>query len=129
MRQRTPAWGKGDAHGVRRRIRSPSAEEECVGVSAHGAQGRQGVARARRAQLRRDGRGRRADWEGHVIPAQREAEAERERRVLVHHVQVAQGSCPGQRKAMKGPRPTSMMNPKSMPFDGKRMIYGGFKAK
>src|SRR6188474_699605 len=32
-------------------------------------------------------------------------------------------------KAMKDPRLTSMMNPKSMPFDGKRMIYGGFKAK
>jgi uncharacterized protein YbaA (DUF1428 family) len=30
---------------------------------------------------------------------------------------------------MKDPRLTSMMNPKSMPFDGKRMIYGGFKAK
>ena len=32
-------------------------------------------------------------------------------------------------KAMKDPRLASMMNPKSMPFDGKRMIYGGFKAK
>jgi uncharacterized protein YbaA (DUF1428 family) len=32
-------------------------------------------------------------------------------------------------KAMKDPRLASMMNPKSMPFDGKRMIFGGFKAK
>ena len=32
-------------------------------------------------------------------------------------------------KVMKDPRIASMMNPKSMPFDGKRMIYGGFKAK
>lgn len=28
---------------------------------------------------------------------------------------------------MKDPRLAKMMNPKSMPFDGKRMIYGGFK--
>ena len=29
-------------------------------------------------------------------------------------------------KVMKDPRLASMMNPKEMPFDGKRMIYGGF---
>ena len=30
-------------------------------------------------------------------------------------------------KVMKDKRLAPMMNPKSMPFDGKRMIYGGFK--
>ena len=30
-------------------------------------------------------------------------------------------------KVMKDPRLASMMNPKALPFDGKRMIYGGFK--
>jgi uncharacterized protein YbaA (DUF1428 family) len=30
-------------------------------------------------------------------------------------------------KVMKDPRLAKMMNPKDMPFDGKRMIYGGFK--
>jgi len=30
-------------------------------------------------------------------------------------------------KVMKDPRLASMMDPKKMPFDGKRMIYGGFK--
>jgi uncharacterized protein YbaA (DUF1428 family) len=30
-------------------------------------------------------------------------------------------------KVMNDPRLAEMMNPKSMPFDGKRMIYGGFK--
>ncbi|MBA2351278.1 MAG: DUF1428 domain-containing protein [Betaproteobacteria bacterium] len=30
-------------------------------------------------------------------------------------------------KVMKDPRLEDMMDPKSMPFDGKRMIYGGFK--
>jgi uncharacterized protein YbaA (DUF1428 family) len=29
-------------------------------------------------------------------------------------------------KVMADPRLRSMMNPKAMPFDGKRMIYGGF---
>jgi len=28
---------------------------------------------------------------------------------------------------MKDPRLASMMDPKDMPFDAKRMIYGGFK--
>jgi uncharacterized protein YbaA (DUF1428 family) len=31
------------------------------------------------------------------------------------------------RKVMKDPRLADMMNPKEMPFDGKRMIFGGFK--
>ena len=30
-------------------------------------------------------------------------------------------------KVMKDPRMTSIMNPKALPFDGKRMIFGGFK--
>jgi uncharacterized protein YbaA (DUF1428 family) len=28
---------------------------------------------------------------------------------------------------MKDPRLASMMDPKAMPFDGKRMFWGGFK--
>ena len=30
-------------------------------------------------------------------------------------------------KVMKDPRLAKMMNPKAMPFDGKRMIFGGFE--
>jgi uncharacterized protein YbaA (DUF1428 family) len=30
-------------------------------------------------------------------------------------------------KVMKDPRLADMMDPKALPFDGKRMIYGGFK--
>ena len=30
-------------------------------------------------------------------------------------------------KVMKDPRLSDMMDPKTLPFDGKRMIYGGFK--
>ncbi len=29
-------------------------------------------------------------------------------------------------KVMKDPRMTEMMKPESMPFDGKRLVYGGF---
>ncbi len=32
------------------------------------------------------------------------------------------------KKVMADPRLKSMMDPKDMPFDGKRMIYGGFKS-
>jgi len=31
-------------------------------------------------------------------------------------------------KVMQDPRITCMMDPKAMPFDGKRMFWGGFKA-
>lgn len=31
-------------------------------------------------------------------------------------------------KVMRDPRLASMMNPQAMPFDGKRLIYGGFKS-
>jgi uncharacterized protein YbaA (DUF1428 family) len=31
-------------------------------------------------------------------------------------------------KVMKDPRLAKMMDPATMPFDGKRMIWGGFKA-
>lgn len=31
-------------------------------------------------------------------------------------------------KVMQDPRITGMMDPKAMPFDGKRMFWGGFKA-
>jgi uncharacterized protein YbaA (DUF1428 family) len=32
-------------------------------------------------------------------------------------------------KVMKDPRLNEMMDPKDMPFDGKRMIFGGFKGE
>jgi uncharacterized protein YbaA (DUF1428 family) len=32
------------------------------------------------------------------------------------------------KKVMADPRLTGMMDPKDMPFDGKRMFYGGFKS-
>jgi uncharacterized protein YbaA (DUF1428 family) len=32
------------------------------------------------------------------------------------------------KKVMKDPRLAAMMDPQGMPFDARRMIYGGFKA-
>jgi uncharacterized protein YbaA (DUF1428 family) len=33
------------------------------------------------------------------------------------------------KKVMKDPRLTAMMDPKAMPFDSKRVIFGGFKVR
>ena len=33
------------------------------------------------------------------------------------------------KKVMKDPRLAKMMDPKSMPFDVKRMVYGGFRVR
>jgi len=45
---------------------------------------------------------------------------------VVYKSRAARDKCLA--KVMKDPRLAAMMNPKAMPFDGKRMIYGGFKA-
>ena len=45
---------------------------------------------------------------------------------IVYTSRAARDRCMA--KVMKDPRLAKMMDPKSMPFDGKRMIFGGFKA-
>jgi uncharacterized protein YbaA (DUF1428 family) len=45
---------------------------------------------------------------------------------IVYKSRAARDSC--MKKVMKDPRLAKMMDPKNMPFDGKRMIWGGFKA-
>jgi len=44
---------------------------------------------------------------------------------VVYKSRAARDKCMA--KVMKDPRLASMMDPKNMPFDGKRMIWGGFK--
>src|SRR4051812_12154768 len=44
---------------------------------------------------------------------------------IVYKSRAARDKCMA--KVMKDPRLASMMDPKNMPFDGKRMIFGGFK--
>ena len=55
----------------------------------HVEEGRQGLARARRARLQGMRRRRREDGQMHLVSAQREAEEERDRGVLLHRLQVA----------------------------------------
>ena len=44
---------------------------------------------------------------------------------IVYKSRAARDRCMA--KVMKDPRLAKMMDPKKMPFDGKRMIFGGFK--
>jgi uncharacterized protein YbaA (DUF1428 family) len=44
---------------------------------------------------------------------------------IVYKSRAARDRCVA--RVMKDKRLAAMMNPKAMPFDGKRMIYGGFK--
>ena len=44
---------------------------------------------------------------------------------VVYKSRAARDRCNA--KVMKDPRLASMMDPKAMPFDGKRMFWGGFK--
>jgi uncharacterized protein YbaA (DUF1428 family) len=44
---------------------------------------------------------------------------------VVYRSRAARDRCMA--KVMKDPRLASMMDPKNMPFDGKRMFFGGFK--
>ena len=61
------------------------------------------------------------------FPQSVEAEAGRDGVLLVHRVQVARAPRPREREGDEGPAPREMMDPSAMPFDAKRMIYGGFK--
>jgi uncharacterized protein YbaA (DUF1428 family) len=44
---------------------------------------------------------------------------------VVYKSRAARDKCMA--KVMKDPRLTAMMDPKNLPFDGKRMFWGGFK--
>jgi uncharacterized protein YbaA (DUF1428 family) len=44
---------------------------------------------------------------------------------IVYPTKAVRDRC--NRKVMKDPRLADMMDPKSLPFDGKRMFWGGFK--
>ena len=63
------------------------------------------------------------------FPQQRQAQARRDRGILLHRLQVARRPRPLMKKVMTDKRLAKMMDPKTMPFDGKRMFWGGFKSK
>ena len=58
---------------------------------------------------------------------ERQAQGQRDGGLLLDRLQVARASRSRKAKVMKDPRLAAMMDPKSMPFDAKRMIWGGFK--
>ena len=63
-----------------------------------------------------------------VVSAQRQAQAERDGGVLLDNVYKSRAHRDRvNAKVMKDKRLGAMMDGKRMPFDGKRMIYGGFK--
>src|ERR1700710_2351098 len=113
--------------GLCRWICRPPPEEEPQGLPPHGAEVGQGLARSRRARVSGMRRRRCQNGKMDVVPAQRQAQARRDGGMVLHRVQVARASRPRQRQSHEGPAAPNMMNPKAMPFDGKRMIYGGFK--
>ena len=65
---------------------------------------------------------------GTVVPGRNENEAGRDNSVFLYRVQVARSPYRVNAKVMKEPRMLKMMKSAPMPFDGKRMMYGGFKS-
>ena len=64
---------------------------------------------------------------GVPFPRMIKAQARRDGGVLVDRVQVASASRSRQREGHEGPAPGRRWIRTSMPFDMKRMVYGGFK--
>ena len=66
--------------------------------------------------------------QAHLVPAERQAQARRDRGVLVHRLQVARASATAiNKQVMADPRIAGHGPARTMPFDGKRMFWGGFK--
>ena len=61
------------------------------------------------------------------FPRSVKLKARRDGRLLLHRVQVARRPRPGQRQGDGGPAARRDDDGKDMPFDGKRLIYGGFE--
>src|SRR5262249_37936054 len=70
------------------------ADQEARCVSPSGAEGRKSLARARRARGARMRRRRREGGQMDVVPAQRQAQARRDGRVLLYRLQVARAARP-----------------------------------
>src|SRR3954452_22497732 len=113
--------------GLCRWIHHSAPDQESQGLPPHCAEVRQSLARSRRSRFSRMRRRRCQSRKMDVIPAQRQAQAGE---TVVWSYIVYKSRSHRDRvnaKVMKDPRMTSIMNPKALPFDGKRMIFGGFK--
>src|SRR5262249_31304927 len=80
---------EGTAHALRRWLHRCCAEEETQRLCEAVEEGRQDLARIRRAGLPRVGRRRRQAGQVDLVSAKREAEIRRNRRVRLDHVQDA----------------------------------------
>ena len=85
---------KGSIHVIRRRICGAGAEEEPQEIHGHRQEGRPGLEGPRRARLLRGRRRRREARQMDVVPAEREAQEERDRDLLLYHLQVARAPRP-----------------------------------
>jgi Protein of unknown function (DUF1428) len=117
---------QGEDHALRRRFRSARSEKESGGLSPHGAACGESLARAWRHRVHRMRRGRRTGRQDHLFPSGGKLKPDE---VVVFSWIVYKSRAQRDRvnkKAMADLR-IADMNPKSMPFDGKRMFWGGFK--
>src|SRR3569623_1278689 len=114
-------------HAVCRWFYCPGAEEEARRLSGAGPQGRKSLARARRARISRmRGRGREAR-QADIVSAERENEAAGDRGVSWIVYKSRKHRDRVNAKVMIDSRLAGMLDVMKLPFDGKRMIYGGFE--
>jgi uncharacterized protein YbaA (DUF1428 family) len=96
-------------------------------LSPHGAGSRQGLAKIWRARVSRMRGGRSQNGEDKFFPEYGETQARRDGDVLMDRFRSRADRDRVNAKVMKDPRLAKMMDMKAMPFDSKRMAYGGFK--
>ncbi len=101
-------------------------KRKLAAYKAIATQGRQDLARARRARIRRERHRRCAERLRRAVSEGREDQARRSGGLLVHRLQVARASRCRQQEGDGGPAP-ARRPAATMPFDHKRMSWGGFK--
>ena len=115
------------SHALCRWIYRARSEEEAAGLPPHGEEGGKGLAGARRSDYR--------EWVADDVKMGKRTSFPRSVKLKPDETVVFAWivyTSRAQRdrvnaKVMKDPRLAKMMNLKKMPFDAKRMIWGGFK--
>ena len=108
--------------------RSPKEHE---GLPDDGSQGQEGLARLRRTRIQgvRWRRPRAEEGDGTSFP--RVIKLKQGETAIFSWITYKSKAHRDSvnKKVMKDPRLAKMMDPKSMPFDVKRMVYGGFRVR
>ena len=100
--------------------------KKSAGLSSHGPEGGKSLARSRRSRVHRVRRRRREAGKRTSFP---QSVKLKPGETVVFSWIVFKSRAHRDRvnaKVMKDPRLAKMMDPKAMPFDGKRMFWGGF---